>query len=372
MSCSEFKKIWEKYENGTLTHGEQEKLENHIETCAICEAYLDELLTKTERVKKKLPPPPNLQVPFRRIKWKHRLQTIGFMLAVCMVLYMIGGVLSSIYFQFNNEQKLKEVRDVPALALQATIPNVQIRGGGTRTDSFFGTHSDVNLVKTVGKNDVRLGTFQINSFFTSIQKKEEWDDKMAYQKRLFFVHPQAEEIGDPSLNSKKTWETLQKIPDGTVADVAISFDRSYTLQELESLLYSIFEAQEMPPTPVWYALDTGLEQTDKAFFLSKFEIFGFPNHLSWGNLEERQFKTKEDEVIEMMHTLSKHEDIVKEVAWYDNKPLDLSKRYKYVNKNGVKVYGIVITGPSKELLKLKNSPHIRSAALGNIEFWNWF
>ncbi len=63
MGCTEFKKLWKKYENGTLTHDEQELLESHIESCEECEAYLDELLTKTEPIKKKLPPK-NLKIPF--------------------------------------------------------------------------------------------------------------------------------------------------------------------------------------------------------------------------------------------------------------------------------------------------------------------
>jgi hypothetical protein len=33
---------------------------------------------------------------------------------------------------------------------------------------------------------------------------------------------------------------------------------------------------------------------------------------------------------------------------------------------------MAITGPSKELLKLQNSPHVRYATLGDIEVWNWF
>ncbi len=49
MGCTAFKKLWERYENGTLTHNEQELLENHIETCEECEAYLDQLLSKSER-----------------------------------------------------------------------------------------------------------------------------------------------------------------------------------------------------------------------------------------------------------------------------------------------------------------------------------
>ena len=48
--------------------------------------------------------------------------------------------------------------------------------------------------------------------------------------------------------------------EGTVAEIAISFDKAYTLKELEPLLYNVFEAQELPPTPLWYALDTGQEK----------------------------------------------------------------------------------------------------------------
>lgn len=97
MGCTEFKKLWKKYETGTLTHDEQELLESHIESCEECEAYLDELLTKTEPIKKKLPPK-DLKIPFWRIKWKHRLQTFGFILSICIVIYIIGGGIISLLF----------------------------------------------------------------------------------------------------------------------------------------------------------------------------------------------------------------------------------------------------------------------------------
>ncbi|SDZ26800.1 anti-sigma factor [Bacillus sp. 166amftsu] len=372
MTCMQYKELWKKYEQGTITAEEQEKLENHIETCTICETHLDRLLTETENIKKKLPPVSNIQVPFRKIKWKHRLQTLAFLLAVCMVLYMIGGVLSSIYFQVNNEQKLKEVMDVPALALEATIPNSRVTGGGTNVEAFLRTHGNIRLVKTVGKGEFKLGTVQIDSFLSSVKVEQTWADT-AYQQNLFFVHPKTKEMTNFQEDTKKVWETLQKIPDGTVTELAISFDKSYTLQELEPILYSVFEAQEMPPTPVWYALDTGLEAaSDDHPRISSFEAFGFPEHIHFGNLETKQVKTKEEEVLEMMRILSQHEEIVKQVIQRSSKELNLQKQYQYVKKHGIKVYGIVITGPSKELLKLQNSPHVRDATLGDIEFWNWF
>ncbi|KFM99579.1 hypothetical protein DJ93_3588 [Bacillus clarus] len=86
----------------------------------------------------------------------------------------------------------------------------------------------------------------------------------------------------------------------------------------------------------------------------------------------KQWKTKDEEVLEMMRILSTHKKTVSKVTWLNEKELNLDKRYEYVKENGVKVYGIVITGPPKELLKLQNSPHVRYATLGDIKLWNWF
>ncbi|UIR32171.1 anti-sigma factor C-terminal domain-containing protein [Priestia flexa] len=33
---------------------------------------------------------------------------------------------------------------------------------------------------------------------------------------------------------------------------------------------------------------------------------------------------------------------------------------------------MVLTGPTKELLKLKNEPSITYSSLGEVELWNWF
>ena len=129
----------------------------------------------------------------------------------------------------------------------------------------------------------------------------------------------------------------------------------------------------MPPTPIWYALDTGQERIDEEdFILHGREIIGFPEHINLPDNEAKRPKTKEDEVIEMMRILSEHKETVSKTTQTSEKELNLDKRYEYIKENGVKVYGIVITGPSKELLKLQNSPHVRYATLGDIEVWNWF
>ncbi|PGV33707.1 sigma-M negative effector [Bacillus anthracis] len=372
MGCAAFKKLWEKYENGTLTHDEQEQLESHIETCEECETHLDELLAKTEPVKKKLPPK-DFKVPFWRIKWKHRLQTLGFILSICIVIYIIGGILSSFYFQYNNDKRLEEIRSVPSLALEATMPNSRVMGGGTSVEAFFRTNSHFDVVKTVGKKEIPLGTLETSSFLSSVNVLNNSWMNTFYQPKLFFVHPKTEQGDYLKESSKKVWDTLAKVHEGTVAEIAISFDKAYTLKELEPLLYNVFEAQELPPTPLWYALDTGQEKTNvEDHILHGGEAIGFPEHIRFLDSDTENQKTPEDKVIEMMRILSTHTETVSKIAIIPEKELKLDKRYQYVKDNGVKVYGMVITGPSKELLKLQNSPHVRYATLGDIEVWNWF
>ncbi len=67
----------------------------------------------------------------------------------------------------------------------------------------------------------------------------------------------------------------------------------------------------MPPTPLWYALDTGQERIDEEdFILHSGEVIGFPEHINLPDSEAERPKTKEDEVIEMMRILSTHKETV--------------------------------------------------------------
>lgn len=44
----------------------------------------------------------------------------------------------------------------------------------------------------------------------------------------------------------------------------------------------------------------------------------------------------------------------------------------YVDEHGVKSYGVVVTGPTKELLKLKDNEYVLYATLGEVDLWNWY
>lgn len=49
----------------------------------------------------------------------------------------------------------------------------------------------------------------------------------------------------------------------------------------------------------------------------------------------------------------------------------LEEKYQFLKDEGFIVYGAVVTGPVKELLKLKDAPFVQGEQLGGIELWNW-
>lgn len=53
------------------------------------------------------------------------------------------------------------------------------------------------------------------------------------------------------------------------------------------------------------------------------------------------------------------------------KVLELSKRISFLEKNGVKTYGMVVTGPKVEVEKLMRHEKVRKLKVGEARLWNW-
>lgn len=369
MHCQDAKELWKKYESGTITDEEQEQLEEHIETCTVCEARLDELLAKYEKQKRKLPPIYDVQVPFWKIKWKQRIQIVFLTLLSLVILYGAGLVLTLLYYSGDEENEFGSTRDVPQLAVQAMMPNVQSDGRATSVKPFFRTHSTMQLTSPIGKESTPIGEMEVDRFFSSSNIELTWKENA--HKSMYFVHPDMGSEDPLEDVSNETWNTLEKLPEGTVSELAISFDKPYTVKDADWILWDTFGTSEMTPLTTWYALHTGYEKEEELPYLSNFQLIGFPRYLNGTEMEVQNEKLLEEQVETMMKTLADHKDVLHDLPWYSDKPPYFSQRYEYIKKNGVEIYGVVVTGPTKELLKLKDSPHIRFASLGRVELWNW-
>ena len=68
------------------------------------------------------------------------------------------------------------------------------------------------------------------------------------------------------------------------------------------------------------------------------------------------------------HTLKKNEDVAVKIA--RAKSLALKERIAYLEKNDIKIYGAVVTGPTPELRKRKDKKEIRAMKVGEVKLWN--
>ena len=59
-------------------------------------------------------------------------------------------------------------------------------------------------------------------------------------------------------------------------------------------------------------------------------------------------------LLESMEFLIQNEAIARKVYRGSSENLQLATRYDYIKTHGIEVYGVVVTGPTKELLKLKD------------------
>ncbi|MED1518313.1 anti sigma factor C-terminal domain-containing protein, partial [Bacillus paranthracis] len=77
----------------------------------------------------------------------------------------------------------------------------------------------------------------------------------------------------------------------------------------------------------------------------------------------------EEQFIDVLKSLQKHEDLAMKLS--RAKTLELSKRISFLEKNWVKTYGAVVTGPKGEVEKLMSHEKVRNLKVGEARLWNW-
>ncbi len=80
-------------------------------------------------------------------------------------------------------------------------------------------------------------------------------------------------------------------------------------------------------------------------------------------------KSNGDQFINALKFMSKHEKWAQVIS--KRKDLNVDNRLDYVEKNGVNVYGSVVTGPTKEIQRMLKNKSVKSANVGEVELWNW-
>lgn len=316
----------------------------------------------------------------KKAKWKARFHNALTALAIIFVGTVLCSIITSLYYTSGNPNKMEVYRDVVRSTIAVTEPNIQFRGGGSGVKTFFNMDLEGYLSKRIGCEDVNAGVVKV-SFLLSQAGHSERSTLRENAYSMPFRYPTSENPLEPD------WEILERLPEGTVAEAYLSFDKLYSTDDV----LKKFIDKNMQP--VWFAVDTAFDDVNSQEYDS---FVGFPYVPLWHHGDMTVTSHKEEKrglfartvsesaqaprveeygsadlrnenFMDTLRLLGKYEKIANRIGG----DLRISERISYLNSNGVKIYGIVVTGPSKEILKLQKESWVAGIHLGEVRLWNW-
>ena len=375
MNCSNKGDLLRKYLNGTTNVDEEKAFEEHIAGCETCQQQLDTHLASSERdavIRDKaqldaLPKEQHKRI-IQKAKWRNRLSNsltgVGFLI----ILGCLSFILTFFYYAIGD--KSERARLTIETLTQMTMPNVYVGLSYDEVNTFFNAEIKGDLNKLVGMEEQVIGDLEGKMVFNQLNVNRDWVNG-TYKEKLYFLNTKS---SDAASVENVAWKTLEKLPEGTVAELAVTFNETMTFNQF----YELIQPYEV--RPAWYGINTGNIASPKIPYI--FALNG-----AIGIHEQALYDFMLDESVFIQGTkseqyeyafkyalqfLSENKKYVKAYGtWLNEDALDFEAQLQYIEQNGIKLYGAVITGPTEELLKLQSNNRIIFATVGEVDFWNW-
>ena len=388
----DFKRRLQDYKNGSLTDEERAALEQQLEQMEIYQSYLDDMLDGEEHQRnaesiRVSPKEINLHKReaslLRKGKWRARIGTALTLIGLYIGVTVLASIGTSLYYSTGEPDRRSIYLDVVESAIAVTNPNITVHlSSGTRAD--FSMKVTSKMTTRVGDEVLEVGDFSGTFLFNWIRLYDfKWSDSEASRSTLFQFP------GTKELSSDKEWRRLAKLPEGTVAEAYVSYDRLYKTDEF------LQQFRDKQLEPLWFAVDNGVHGAGNDYDGVVVNPIGFPSrplwHLDDGQITKHETskgllgsmgskvtvyptiepygsgQLRDENFIKTLRILEEHKSITDRLTF----GVDMTKSLAYVEKSGVNIYGAVVTGPTKEILKLKNDPAVSSIRVGKVTLWNW-
>ncbi|WP_409272271.1 anti sigma factor C-terminal domain-containing protein [Neobacillus sp. SCS-31] len=321
----------------------------------------------------------------KKILWKYRFTlTLRIIRVLAAIGFLYGAYNIILSIAYDQSEKADKNYFSISQAINWTQNGYLVKNEPflhAEITPFLSQELSLPLVRTIGKKEVQIGLVDVTKrLIAPFSSKNITYTEPSAQSGFTFYLPE-----DPRTGKKLTlkvdptvWSTLEKVHEGTVADFAFSTDRYYKPEELLELL-SNYDVDVL-----WMPLYTGelKEIKDVSYSVAGgtyFMVDGLgmtraretDDYKSYTEIGLHSDGIKENERI----MLANMEHLLKsENKTYLENVLGLrflQERHDYLKENGFKVYGAVVTGPVKELLKLQDLKTIQSAQVGEFAYWNW-
>ncbi|WP_052144721.1 anti sigma factor C-terminal domain-containing protein [Halalkalibacter okhensis] len=319
-----------------------------------------------------------------RIKLQFPFKVIRVMVSL-VILYWIYLFILTVSYDFSKIGPQTEFYQ--KLAIDWTYPELtsDIAISSHREITPLGTQKiEFPIERRIGKNHYVVSqlhlTKPIMNSRTYMEIERRYPYKAGHNGFNFYLpfHPKNERPLDGN-QAPGVFGTLEKVHEGKVADFAFSTDDYRSPEEMLDLL------AEYDLDVIWMPLYMGEMQ--------KFSEWGWSSGgnsialaqqwgLSGARITEDDFMSGS-----LVHVLDQQSVEESKLAMLDNmkqmleenKRLaeqllvtnHLQERYDYLYHEGFQVYGAVVTGPVRELLRLQEVNGFRSFQLGEMTDWNW-
>lgn len=372
MKCEDVQGKLPEYLAGTLDKSARELVENHIKMCDDCcreikelnENAAPEIMEISENDQKRI---------LKKTKAKFNLaigRTVAIIAGIMLLIYMIPAMLSGIHSALGQVKATRAFMDF----VQFSQPN-KVNMWGNRPIQGFSLSEELKI----GARPVVGRKYREQLEFTG--KKSVITGKVTVPSMIGanFVHPdlfKGEDYGK-GFNLKVQTDILRKNADNSVATVDFSLNRIMSLTEVGKL------AGRYDVEICWMAVEAGIENAKPKYMtFEKQQVlqWGIPGKLSRpGSFDFADFKRDganefEKQALDELKWLNENKSILKpDPSLLRVNGIDTSVKEKasYVLKNGIKIYGLRVTGPSSEIIKLSGELDARTMSVVDMDFWNW-
>ncbi|ETT65274.1 hypothetical protein C173_19641 [Paenibacillus sp. FSL R7-277] len=398
----EFKEKLRQYSEGTLPEEEREELESELAKLEAYQLYLEEQMeqeeqdgqvtgswTKTDpqgsaapgfkKAKKKR----REKSIIRRGKWKARINNTLTVFSAFLIFTVISSIITVVFY--NTGDRGDTYRDVVESAIAVTRPNTTVRLSSD-AHYFFRMELSGNMLKQVGSESIQVGNYSQN-FLLGLANNGiyNWMDERNGSGKVFY-YPSAKG-GAVGGDDNDQWKRLAKLSEGTVAEAYLSLGHLYTTDEL------LKQLEPLNLQPVWFGADAGPSTRENDAIVHP---LGFPYYPIWHKDDMKRSEVTKEKTgwfssvssyssvspsveaygsgelrdanfIKTLKLLQQHQTLAGRAVYIEQ--LDTS--VAYLEQNGVKLYGAVVTGPVKELLKLREASWVSHLQVGEVRLWNW-
>ena len=307
--------------------------------------------------------------------------TLRIIRVAFIVLFVYWAYMMVVTISFHQSTKGEKLAAFSQLAVDWQYPGVSSDFLTQRVDisPFLTQTTSIPIYRKIGKEQKDVGYFEVKKKLLTNATNVNYEFYQKSDKPEFSfwlpIHPETGRKLEANEHSG-VWETLEKIHEGTVADLAFSTKKYMSQKELFLLL------DDYDVDVVWMPIYMGeLDIFSEGWWGGSNSVSVYPWGLTNGREFDSDYRNRSkmypgQDNIEMIEQLM----LANMKRLYNDDPKlaeaifrtrHFEERLQYLEENGFKVYGAVVTGPTKELLRLQGLEEIQGVQLGKISFWNW-